>query len=1020
MTGKPYVHSYSDAQLVLLNSETDENDLYLIGHQPGKLLKLESRIMLDAAAVVVGAEAVKNADDAADSQASETQEASGANEIKVTPAGIAKESKQAPEPEKETLVADESNIEAKQITAKGDQNEKVEVKIIENDYSVENDNSVLNDEASEILKYVSAKYDIKIENLQNQYKSFYSEFETKSNYDPQAKESYQASSFASQASAARSFSEQSENNIGEESDNADDITKGESTVDSAEDATPDSENAVTENSENDNVPIDESGAEDVADNLDDTVEDATDAGSGDGTDADEASDELDDAIEDEADDQTDDEADEISDEASDPEDAFLVTTLLDIVNPNDGETSLREALNAASTADEPVVIEFDETAFFDSFEGGGDQSIIFLDFEFGELSISEASNSITIDASNFSEQIIIDAQMETRHFFILDSTVTFNNIEFRNGFSEAEAGSIFASNESFITFTDSVFTENQSLEFGGAVYISAGTNLLIENSILRGNQAGEGGAIYAANATLSARNTQFINNEATLGGAILGFWGANIQIEQSDFQNNTATQDGGAIFITGQFENPSYLDVQSTNFSSNLADFGGAIFLEEFVNTTLSSASFIDNTAFEGGGIFVLFDNELQIIQSTFSGNSAEDGFGDALLIATNNQIEFILSSFGDNQTIDAINFGESEVALIEMNLVGNLFGGDFTLDDFTSSPISGDYNIFMTGIQTPEFSDSEGENNTFADELFSSELQDNGGSTLTFLPSENALNFVPENYLNDQDIFIELDQRGLFRNAENGFDAGSVDINMIDDGEPVEPVDPVTPVDPIVPAQPSPTIPITNAEADVAVEAALAASTIDSITLTSDAIIVSNFADDTFGLEGHVLLDTNDEEDLYRYSDYQIVSLDVFSDTDFERVDISPWDNAGRALIVDNYENYQAIVATEASIEANANRFDDSIPAYFTLYRDLSAQYKTEAFELSEKYTSDDTILVDKAIAKPAISAGEYSLEKAYQIDGIESDYLNAYQALEQTLKNPENNYKHDFSEQLKSQLRY
>ena len=103
----------------------------------------------------------------------------------------------------------------------------------------------------------------------------------------------------------------------------------------------------------------------------------------------------------------------------------------------------------------------------------------------------------------------------------------------------------------------------------------------IDSCRFESNQAGnEGGAILVkAGSTdllpigaVAIKNTRFLSNQATIGGAISVYPGGTAAMEACVFLNNLASSDGGAIFHSGET-----LGVYDCAFESNFAPTGLAI-----------------------------------------------------------------------------------------------------------------------------------------------------------------------------------------------------------------------------------------------------------------------------------------------------------------------------------------------------------------------------------------------------------------------------------------------------------
>lgn len=164
---------------------------------------------------------------------------------------------------------------------------------------------------------------------------------------------------------------------------------------------------------------------------------------------------------------------------------------------------------------------------------------------------------------------------------------------------------------------------------GGA--ISNGGTIETINSNFNRNSAYLGGAI-ANVGTINTISGKFINNTAKAGGGAIVTADAkngetpviaNLkEIKDAEFTNNSTTDEqgvGGALLAN---QTTNKLTVNSSKFSSNKADKGGAI-----ANTGLldvANSTFTNNSAKEGGAIGN--SGTMNISGSSFSGNTAERG----------------------------------------------------------------------------------------------------------------------------------------------------------------------------------------------------------------------------------------------------------------------------------------------------------------------------------------------------------------------------------------------------------
>ena len=78
-----------------------------------------------------------------------------------------------------------------------------------------------------------------------------------------------------------------------------------------------------------------------------------------------------------------------------------------------------------------------------------------------------------------------------------------------------------------------------------------------------------GGAIIATNSTIGIRQSKFEHNGAEFGGAIFAEQQSIINMSGNVFINNTATQDGGVLFL-----NNSRIRIEASDLHNNNATVG--------------------------------------------------------------------------------------------------------------------------------------------------------------------------------------------------------------------------------------------------------------------------------------------------------------------------------------------------------------------------------------------------------------------------------------------------------------
>lgn len=205
-----------------------------------------------------------------------------------------------------------------------------------------------------------------------------------------------------------------------------------------------------------------------------------------------------------------------------------------------------------------------------------------------------------------------------------------------------------------LNIDNSKFTNNSLLnssQGGGAIalYVRAkAAETTISNSLFQGNKANvtstsgtvlnsDGGAILVTGGVLKINNTQFIGNEADIGGAIatrLASTNTIVNISNNSyFKENKATGAGGALAFFNKTGTNTISDstFEGNSTLSSTLDGGGAIFLGAETKTTISNTIFKDNTSNSAGGAIATRAGDtstatLDITGSSFKNNIAKNG----------------------------------------------------------------------------------------------------------------------------------------------------------------------------------------------------------------------------------------------------------------------------------------------------------------------------------------------------------------------------------------------------------
>ena len=171
--------------------------------------------------------------------------------------------------------------------------------------------------------------------------------------------------------------------------------------------------------------------------------------------------------------------------------------------------------------------------------------------------------------------------------------------------------------------------------FGGAIY-AANVSLTVQDSVLDYNQAQQGGAIFSAsgNGVASASKLTRVTvakNNAVIGAGVAMFGGASVQISNSTIDANTASGGaaGGYLYDVGS------VSVDASQITGNHAATvisGGGLRMRHdssgLTNVTVSGSVISGNVSGMDGGGLALFNVSATLTGDTISGNSAVSGGG--------------------------------------------------------------------------------------------------------------------------------------------------------------------------------------------------------------------------------------------------------------------------------------------------------------------------------------------------------------------------------------------------------
>ena len=274
-------------------------------------------------------------------------------------------------------------------------------------------------------------------------------------------------------------------------------------------------------------------------------------------------------------------------------------------------------------------------------------------------------------------------------------------IKIRNDTDAIIADCEFISNKAYSVGEGSEWNESAA---GGAIYASGNLTLkisnskFIENNIDSPNAFGGGGAIYSyGNLTVDKcifdKNTAISENDLTLGSAIFAggnntqilinnteikngesqraavyIWRSHTVIDNTNFTNNKAIENGGALHYYNGNAESNILIIINSAFAGNTANSGGALYVRNS-DAKVINTSFTKNNA-QSGGAICTEDCELEIYGSEFIENNAT-GKGGAIYNegkATIDNSKFTANNATEGKAIQT----EADMTISNSEFIGN------------------------------------------------------------------------------------------------------------------------------------------------------------------------------------------------------------------------------------------------------------------------------------------------------------------------------------------------------------
>lgn len=280
---------------------------------------------------------------------------------------------------------------------------------------------------------------------------------------------------------------------------------------------------------------------------------------------------------------------------------FTVDSPADTTAANDGDLTLREAIELANANEGADTIEFTE-------ELSGEVIVL----KQGELAISDDLN---IDASNLAQAPIIDAERQSRvmRFTAPDGDLSLTKLNLCNGWTDEDGAGVLFDSSGILSLNHSVLSGNSTsgYGYGGGICTWSGS-VALTNSALRGNySSGYGGGIYSETGAITFTNSVVRGNSAYYGGG-----GISSNVGPITLFNSTVSGNdyGGISSRQGR------IDLTGSTVSGNRGGGGGILAGSGAVSLRNSTVS--GNSDGNSGGVHAV-SGSLTLTNSIIAGNSS-------------------------------------------------------------------------------------------------------------------------------------------------------------------------------------------------------------------------------------------------------------------------------------------------------------------------------------------------------------------------------------------------------------
>ncbi len=296
-----------------------------------------------------------------------------------------------------------------------------------------------------------------------------------------------------------------------------------------------------------------------------------------------------------------------------------------------------------------------------------------------------------------------------------DSSSQLDGFTIRNGYGPfdfpggwSSGGGILCVNSSSPLIQNCVFEDNHADRYGGAIALHSSSPEVV-GCVFRANSSNYGaGAVFVSNHSgPTIGSCAFENNVAPFGAGLWSYL-SDLELGNSNFEANAASNKGGAVHI-----NYSTINVSNCVFRGNTADnSGGALNIYSSSEVSLNNCLFTGNSSDEGSGFYV-FSSQVFSVNCTYVRNSTVENAVLRFNASPNSAIIRTIIAFSDMGEAIYVEGGVNTIECTDIfgnsggDWVGSIAGyngvdGNLSVDPMFCDTSLGDYHLTSSSLCAP------------------------------------------------------------------------------------------------------------------------------------------------------------------------------------------------------------------------------------------------------------------------------------------------------------------------------